>query len=63
MKTKIEREIGEVWKEKEGSKTIWYVKGFNNVVTYFYKKRDAEKLAELLKNMKAKGEIIWKVEK
>jgi hypothetical protein len=46
----MERRIGDYWKEQEGSKTIWYVKGFNNVVTFFYRKRDAKLLAkDLLK--------------
>ena len=42
----MERKIGDYWKEQEGSKTIWKVKGFNNVVTFFYHKRDAKALAK-----------------
>lgn len=46
---KMKREKGEIWKVKEGSKTIWKVQ-FDKGVMSFYTKKEAEKLAKVFYN-------------
>lgn len=53
MKIRIPREVGEIWKEYEGSKVIWKVKFPNGIMTFNTKKM-AEKWIKTfeLKNIK-----------
>ena len=41
----MKRILGEVWKEKEGSKAIWKVQ-FNNGIMNFNTKRDAVRASQ-----------------
>lgn len=45
----MKREKGEIWKVKEGSKTIWKVQ-FDKGVMSFYTKKEAEKWAKVFYN-------------
>jgi hypothetical protein len=44
----MERKLNEVWKVKEGSKTIWKVQAVKGILS-FNRKKDAIKCAEVFK--------------
>lgn len=54
MKIKIKREIGEYWKEYEGSKVIWKIKG-PTVIGYCRTKKEAMAWSDLLKKEYGRG--------